>query len=605
MAAKIRHVKRFIDTRGEKPFDIGFSEQIDGAMDKSLISGDIVGAPELKPLRRMAGVVYPGDAENARYVGAGALTRETLASAYREVAQRFPSRLALCDAAWTCSHAELDAVTDRAAAAFLNLGLEPLDRVIFQMANSKELVIALLACFKAGLIPICTLAAHRRMEIEYLGNHAEARAHFVDGDNPKFDLTNFSRQIKPLIPSLGHTLAFRCQAVPTGVHSFENLLEDTAIEAARSTLSAIEPDPFQVALFQLSGGTSGIPKIIPRFNSEYLYTIRTAIECHGTDENVVAYTPNPMIHNAPIIAVWGPALFAGGTVAICSSLDPSAVGHFFRLRRPNWMLFPAPALMRLQEAGWMNRLDFSHVRGFLAGSGAAKLRAILPDVPIWPTFGMTEGLMCSTNASDPVEATRDTVGRPLSELDETHIFDPESERQLAEGETGELVVRGPSTLRGYYAAPERDAVAFTTDGFYRTGDLMAQKTIEGRQYLLFKGRAKDVIDRGGEKINCEEVERVCAAHPGIGAVSIVAMPDPVYGQRACAFVITSPDGRAPDVKELGVFLEAQGMAKFKWPERVEVLSEFPLTSSGKLSKPLMREMIEGRLHEEGVLKWGG
>lgn len=192
-----------------------------------------------------------------------------------------------------------------------------------------------------------------------------------------------------------------------------------------------------------------------------------------------------------------------------------------------------------------------------------------------------------------------TVGRPLSPHDEIKILAPGSERELADGEIGELVIRGPCTILGYFDAEERNKVAFTSDGFYRSGDLMRIKVIQGTRYLVFEGRLKDVVSRGGEKINCEEIERVALSHPNVNAIAVVAMPDRTYGEKACAFVIPAP-GQTLSVVDLGEFLGQQGLAKFKWPERLELVSEFPLTSSGKLSKPKLRELITNILNREEV-----
>ena len=554
---------------------------------------------ETKPLHRMLGVVYQDTAALDRYVSAGLLTDETLGGAFRATARRFPDRVALHETSWSCTYAELDALTDRAGAAFLQLGLRPLDRVVFQAVNSKELVIALLGCFKAGLIPVCTLSAHRRLEIAYIGRHTAAVAHFIQSDDPKFDFPVFAREMRSEIPSLRYTVVLRGPG-QADAPALEQLLAGQDAAVARRILEAATIDPFQVAIFQLSGGTTGIPKVIPRFHNEYLHSLRTVIGFHGLDETVSAFTPNPMIHNAPFLCVWGPALFCGGRVLICGSLDPAVLGPFLVEAKPNWLLLPAPVVLRLKEAGWLDRMPSAGLRGFSAGSGAAKLRSLLGDVPIWPLFGMTEGLLCYCNGSDPDAARNGTVGRPLSEYDEVKLLEPTSEKEVADGESGELAVRGPCTIRGYYDAADRNAVAFTSDGYYRSGDLMRAQVIGGRRYLLFEGRMKDVIDRGGEKINCEEVERACAGHPAIGGIAVVAMPDPSYGQRACAFIIPSSGFAPPTREQLGEYLGTVGMAKFKWPERVEEVAEFPLTSSGKLSKPRLREMIETRLRESAV-----
>ena len=548
------------------------------------------------PRHRMPGVVYQTDERLAHYAGLGVLTDETLAAAFRDIAARHADRIAVSEPGRLVTYRELDALSDRAAAAFLGLGLRPLDRVIFQVSNSLELITSFFGCLKAGLIPMCTLVAHRRHEIAYLGRHAEARAHIVHGDDPKFDMVGFAREMRGEIPTMEHIIVVRGATPQTapGFHDYAGLLDSVTTDEARARLAEVEPDPYQVALFQLSGGTSGVPKIIPRFNNEYLYSIRTVIARQKLDEHITAFTPNPMLHNAPMLCYFGGAFFVGGEVVISPTLDAATIGPLLAERRPNWLAIPSPVLLRLKEAGWLDRIDFSHVRGGFVPAAAPQYSALLGGAPVFPLFGMTEGILSCCCAEDPPEALAATVGVPMSPHDEIRIVVPGSETDVVVGEQGELLVRGPCTIRGYYDAPDRDAEAFTADGFYRSGDLMHQTEIAGRLFLVFDGRLKDVVSRGGEKINCQEVEQIAVRHPAVGAIAIVPIPDAAYGERACAVIIPTPGAEAVSVAELGRFLESEGLAKFKWPEIVEIVSEFPLTSSGKLSKPLLRELMTAK-----------
>jgi 2,3-dihydroxybenzoate-AMP ligase len=538
------------------------------------------------------GVIYQSPERLQHYVSAGVLTDETLVSAFREAVRRFPDRTALSEVGWSCTYRELDVITDKAASAFMRLALAPRDRVIFQLPNSKELVIAFLGCLKAGLIPICTLAAHRQIEIGYLGKHAQARAHIVQAGDPKFDYVAFAKEMRVQIPSLAVTIVTKAGAsdLDGSTPSLTHIIEAEDADESARRVAAVTHDPFQVALFQLSGGTTDVPKIIPRFHNEYLYTLRTVARFHGLDETIVAYTPNPMMHNAPMSCCWGLALFFGGEIAISAGLEPAAVGPLLETRSPNWFILPPVVLLRLKEAGWLERISFTHAKGFAVTSGVERFSSFVGGAPAWAMFGMTEGLLAFCNASDSIEARHETVGRPASPYDEVRILRPGSEEEVGDDEVGELAVRGPCTIAGYFDAAERNSVAFTPDGFYRSGDLMRTRVIAGRRYLIFEGRLKDVVSRGGEKINCEEVERVAVNHPSIAAIAIVAMPDRAYGERACAFVIPTT-GNTISVAELGKYLEQKGLAKFKWPERIELVSDFPLTSSGKLSKPKLRDKI--------------
>ena len=165
---------------------------------------------------------------------------------------------------------------------------------------------------------------------------------------------------------------------------------------------------------------------------------------------------------------------------------------------------------------------------------------------------------------------------------------------MPDGVVGELAVRGPYTVRGYYKAPALTAAAYTADGFYRMGD--AVRKVDG--YLYLEGRIKDLINRGGEKVSTDEIENHIVAHPAVQNVCVVAMPDRVFGEKACAFVVPKP-GAQLDFEALKEFLLARGIAKFKLPERLELVDAFPLSPAGKVLRRELRDVIAARLASEG------
>lgn len=174
----------------------------------------------------------------------------------------------------------------------------------------------------------------------------------------------------------------------------------------------------------------------------------------------------------------------------------------------------------------------------------------------------------------------------------------DNENEVPDGQTGELIVRGPYTIRGYYKAPEHNSKSFTVDGFYRTGDIVRKNE---RGYLFTEGRKKDLINRGGEKISCDEVENYILANPKIENVCLVAMPDEVFGEKACAFVLLKA-GETITFEELKDFLRKQHIASFKLPERLEIVSAFPLSPAGKILKRKLREDIIEKLAKEKAPK---
>ncbi|MES2361737.1 MAG: AMP-binding protein [Pseudomonadota bacterium] len=542
----------------------------------------------------LPGVVYAPPADLRRYLDAGILRRETMAQAFGASFRLHAARLALRGTEGELSYGELDAITDRLAAAFMRMGLQPLDRVIFQLGNCNELVFCFIACLKAGLIPVCTLAAHRESEIGYLGQHAAARMHFVQGDDAKFDDVAFAERMRASIPSMQWTVQARGERRGSASHLRELIASITA-EEARAMVSRVEIDPFQVAVFQLSGGTTGVPKIIPRFHNEYIYNMRAVADFCGYGPEDCLFMPLPMMHNLNMGCCFGPFLLTGGTVAVATSLAPEALGDIFQRCEPTWTVVAGPIAEKLKPIIESGKLPLEKLRGVISANNAPALRQLLR-APVRHIFGMTEGVIMLTSEADPQEVQDSMVGVPVSAFDEVKLFRTGTEEEITEeGVEGECAFAGPYTIHGYYDAAERNAQTFTSTGMYRSGDLMLFRDIGGKRYYQFRGRTKDVVDRAGEKVNSEEVEMMVNRHPAVTATAVIGMPDKVYGERVCAFITVRDGVEPPTVAGMGAFLQQAGLAKFKWPERIEVLAELPLTNAGKLSKARLKEIIVQKL----------
>ena len=542
------------------------------------------------------GVTYIPLDKLTEYVAAGELENRTLTEALAGSFKTNAGRVAIASPEGEVTYAQLDDITDRFAAALLQLGMKPLDRVIFQSGNCREVIYTVVGCLKAGLIPVCTLAAHRELEIEYLGRHTDARLHIVQGNDPKFDLPGFALKTKSQIPTMRHVISFLGEK-REGILRFEDLIAQPVSAPARQALADVPRDPYQVAVFQLSGGTTGVPKVIPRMQNDYLRNALGSIEAMGLQATDVLFMPMPMMHNAAMICIWLPSLLAGSTFVIPGGMTAETWGEVFSAYRPTFIGMIRALLPRLDEMVTRKLGSLDQVRGAWAPDAARVIRERY-GILSFGMFGMSEGLNLYCRADDPEEARDWTIGRPLSRLDEVRLVEPGTERDVAVGDVGEFICRGPYTLRGYYNAPDRNAQAFTADGYYRSGDLMMQREIEGKLYYAFAGRTKDVIDRGGEKINCEEVESAASTHPAISECAVVAMPDPVLGERICAFIVVKSGGIAPGIGELGQHLQTLGMAKFKWPERIEAVDAIPLTKVGKVDKATLRKNIASTLSAE-------
>ncbi|WP_109524980.1 (2,3-dihydroxybenzoyl)adenylate synthase [Nocardia aurea] len=542
-------------------------------------------------------VPFPADAI-ARYRAAGLWGTRTIATEFQAVAARYPDRDAVVTAAGQASYRELDERADRVAAGLVELGLRPGDPLLFQVTDRLETVVAWYGVLKAGLVPVCTLAAHRANEIGGISRRTGAVAHLVEAGTKGFDLIGFAIEQRAGHPTLQHVLTIGAAADTPGVR-IEDLGADTSTDLARKVVDDIQAriDPDDVAVFQLSGGTTGVPKVIPRLHAEYWYNAREYARSLGWDDTTRTGHLIPIIHNAGIVCGLHGPHSVGGCLVLTGADLSQALPILTAQRTTDVLLghghYPAvtgPAFAEL--AGTLRRVVLSGAKV------PPELFGRLEAHGVWSgqLFGMGEGFFALTGPDAPREARLTTVGTPMSPLDEFKVLDVGTETELPDGQVGELCCAGPYTLRGYFDAPEQNRQAFTSDGFYRTGDLVAVRVIDGERYLSVEGRIKDLINRGGEKVSAEEVELLLLQHPRIAAAAVVAMPDPRLGERACAFLVARDQPLPPQA--IQEHLAALGVAKFKWPERLEWRDELPTTSVNKIDKKALRAEITATLDAE-------
>jgi 2,3-dihydroxybenzoate-AMP ligase len=535
----------------------------------------------------------------SRYRERGYWRDEPLDEIVDRGAERFGDCEALTSGAERISYRELKRRVDRLALQLLHLGLRPGDRVVVHLNNTPTFIYLYYACAKIGVLPVMSLLPHRFAEISYLAGFSDAVAYVGPTTLRGFDYQQLGREVRKTVPSVRLVLVAGPAADPDVV-ALDDLLNDPIEEhESPERLDDVRPDPSDVALFLLSGGTTGLPKLIPRTHNDYEYNSRgSGIVC-GIAADTVYLTVLPISHNFPLASPGlQSVLQAGGRVVLCDSSDPSEAFRLIEQERvTHTALVPALA-MRWMDAAERERFDLSSLR--VLQVGGAKLnpepaRRVRPTLgcQLQQVFGMAEGLLNYTRLDDPEDEIVESQGRPFSPDDEIRIVD-EDGRDVQPGQAGELLARGPYTIRGYYNVPEHNARAFTPDGYYRSGDVVR---LSPAGNLIVEGRAKDLINRGGEKISAEEIENLVLAHPSVFNAAAVAMPDPVLGERTCVYVILRP-GAGLAFAELVAFLQAQQIAKFKLPERLEIVESFPLTSVGKVSKKDLREDIARRLEAE-------
>ncbi len=534
-------------------------------------------------MSRLAGVTPIPPDFAARYRERGYWEDVPLGRFYDGVFESNENRLALVSGDERVTYDELKKRVDRLALHLLEFGVAPLDRWVLQLPNIPEFVYLYFALQRLGAIPIMALPGHRWIEINAFFELSGANGYAVGERLGDFESQQLVAQIREAHPGVQIVL---------GVERIRELVGRSP-GSDPGLVDTIEIDPDEPCIFQLSGGTTGVPKLIPRTNNDYVYNTKAAVEVNDIHPDDCLLVVLPIAHNFPLACPGISGFFQQGARVIMSE-SPRADDVFpliARERITHLELVPA-LLIRYINAPSVANHDLSSVR--VINTGGQKLQpevkrraeSLFPNARVQEVFGMAEGLLMFVRLEDAEDVRFETAGRPVCEDDEILLVDDER-NPVPDGEVGELLVRGPYTLRGYYGVPEYNARTFTPDGFYCSGDLMRRHP--SGNYIV-EGRKKDLINRGGEKISAEEIENLILSHPAVLNVACVPMPDPVLGERMCAFVIARP-GRALTLPELAAFLTEKGLAKFKLPERLELTGDLPLSKFGKVAKNVLAKRL--------------
>jgi non-ribosomal peptide synthetase component E (peptide arylation enzyme) len=541
-------------------------------------------------------VVWPAD-EVDRYRRQGIWGSKTIPQEFSAIAAARADADAVVTLAGTLSYADLDERTDRLAAALIRLGLERGERVLLQVDNRAETVILWYGLLKAGLVPVATLTLHRRHEIGAIAELTSAAGHAVIADDPKFDHVEFAQEMAQSNPRMQVIITIGDPVARQGTYRLEDLAGAVGADDARRLIAERQAqiDPDDVAVFQLSGGTTGTPKVIPRQHAEYWSNAIGYARRLGWSEQVRVAHVIPIVHNAGITC----ALHAGHSVggALVLGALPDVFELFPKAKVTDAILGSGTRPLR-QHPLWDDVCR--HLERVILSGGKVSEETFEDfasrGIQAAQLFGMGEGAFLVTRPTDPRWVRNHTVGGPLFPEDTVEILVPETEQAAPDGVVGELCFRGSSTVRGYFDASAYNASAFTSTGALRTGDLARKITIDGIDGIAIEGRIKDLINRGGEKINAEEIEVLLLQHPRVLAAALVAMPDPRLGERACAYLVTA--GGPLTVEEVGLHMESLGVAKYKWPERLEHVDQLPTTAVGKVSKVAMRRNVIDRIAAE-------
>jgi 2,3-dihydroxybenzoate-AMP ligase len=509
----------------------------------------------------------------------------------------FPRKEAVVDDRVRLTYAALRDGVDRLAVGLMKLGIEKGDAVLLQLPNWAEYVYSYFALQKIGGIPVVLISGYKQLEVGHLGLLTQAKAWIVPKMYRKMDYTTFIGDVREKNPQLAHVISVRSdkEGAPfTG--SLEKLLAQPVSAADRDALAARRPDAASVAHVIPSGGTTGLPKGIPRTHNDYLCNVEymhKAWEMNTTDTALIVV---PVGHNLAVLNVVGSVLF-GFKLILLDSTKPEDICSTIQSEKVTYSPMVPSLTKRILEFERFNEYDLSSLKKLLGGgepSTPELVREVYKKIGCTyiNEFGMTEGLVTRTSLDDDVEVICNTVGKPTCPYNNVKILDAQG-HELPRNMDGEMVVKGPAIFAGYLKNPEENKKSFTTDGYFRTGDIAR---IDAQRNLRITGRIKDLIIRGGENVSPAQVEELVETYPGVADVAVIGMPDKDLGERVCAYVRPAA-GKALNEKEIQAFMESKGASKLLIPEKFVFVDTLPMTEAGKHDKKALREDIKKRLED--------
>ena len=540
-------------------------------------------------------VPWPEDLAHA-YRVSGCWLGRTMGSYLWEWADRWPDRVAVVDGDHRLTYRELAVRSDTLAVRLAARGFVRGDTVLVQLPNTWEFVAVTMACLRLGVVPTMMLPPHREHELSSIGAHVRAKGLVVPDTWRGYDHQDLAARVAATLPAPTRILVVGDDVAPGNV-DVRALLDpagdpggDPAVR--RRWLDERAPAPSDIAVFLLSGGTTGVPKVISRTHDDYLFNVRNCVQACAFDEDTVYLAVLPAGHNFPLASpgILG-ALHAGGRTVLLPSPRPDAVFAAIEAESVTATSAVPAVVLKWADAVGKVAADLSslrhvHVGGSMLAPEIAERMARTLGCGLQQVYGMAEGLICYTPPDAPDEVAFHTQGPPANPFDELLVVDEEG-NPVEPGEVGELLTRGPGTPRGYYGVPDQNRISFTEDGWFRTGDLV-RITEEG--HVVVCGRVKDLINRGGEKVSAGEIETLVQEIPAVAEVAAIPVPDPVFGERVGVFVRTHP-GRTVTLEEISAALTERGLAAFKIPERLEVVADFPHTAVGKPDKKALKRIL--------------
>ncbi|PLW77926.1 malonate--CoA ligase [Cohaesibacter celericrescens] len=472
----------------------------------------------------------------------------------------------------TITHQDFLATTAQIANVMTQIGMKPGDRVAAQVEKSAEALALYAACAQAGLVFLPLNTAYTVDELSYFIKDSGASLIVCD-----------ERSETKLIP-VGSALGARIETL--NADGSGHLMAQAAIMPA--VFSTVDRDEDDLAAFLYTSGTTGRSKGAMLSQANLLSNAFTLAKEWRFTANDVLLHALPIFHTHGLFVASNVTLAAGGSMIFMPKFDSEKVIEILP-KATVMMGVPTFYTRLLSEAGFTKALT-SHMRLFVSGSAPllAETHVQFEERTghrILERYGMTETNM---NTSNPYEGERraGTVGFPLPGVD-LKITNPDNGETLADGEIGQIEVRGPNVFKGYWQMPEKTAAELREDGFFITGDL---GKIDSDGYVHIVGRNKDLIISGGYNIYPKEIELVLDEQPGVMETAVIGVPHPDFGETVLGIIIPQA-GQSPDLESMMEAIKTS-LARFKHPRKLIIMDELPRNTMGKVQKNILRDQYK-------------
>ena len=513
-----------------------------------------------------------------------------------KAADIYPEKEALVDGEKRLTYSQVREHVNRLAISLMALDLKPLDRAMVQLPNWHEFVFAYFALQKIGTIPILILPRHREYEINHIARLTEAVAWILP---EKHKGTNYGPILQSVIKenhSLKYSIIVRGQG-EAGSLRLDALIDDLEPdEAALHRLARRRPDPMEVAHMGPTGGTTGIPKVVPRTHNDYLCRVEYLARSWELESRDTLLLVAPITHDLTFSVGLCSAIFTFARTVMLDDTEAETICRIIEKERVTAIAWTPTLAHRVLHYERLKDFNLTSLQKIYCGGGMSSPQLIRSaseklGCQVLNGYGGTEGMSTLPRLHYDLERKCLTVGRPTCPYDVYRIVDTGG-REFPPNVPGELAVKGPGMFTGYYKMPGENAQVFDREGFFRTGD---QAMIDDAGDIVLTGRLKDIIVRGGENISPVEIENLIIAHPDVEAVAVIGMPDPVMGEKACAY-IQPRQGKQIPLEEIKAFLKKRGASVLQYPERVEMVDSLPVVGGkGLIDKKALREDIRKKL----------